>query len=98
MPFFKKYPQSIDIALDDFFDSFSNKKAIKRALAIQNWEKVVGNVIANHTESIRSKQSILYVKMDEQVWRHEVQASSYQILKKLNESVSEDIFSKMIIR
>lgn len=98
MSLYRRKPQSLGKALQDFFDTIPNKKQIKRALAITNWNEIVGERIALETHEVRIEGTKLIVFMKNSLWRHEVHAQRYIILNKLNQSVGEEVLSEIIVK
>jgi len=65
---------------------------------INSWEKVVGKMISNHTESLKVINRVLYVKVDSSALRHELHMERSKILKKLNKKVGKKVIDEIILR
>lgn len=50
--------------------------------AVSVWDKVVGKEIANHTKADKIKDRVLYVLVDDPLWRQELEMRKEGIMKK----------------
>jgi predicted nucleic acid-binding Zn ribbon protein len=55
------------------------------------WEEVLGEGIANYTESKYIKNKVLYVKLKSAVLRNELLLSREQIIRSLNDMIGADV-------
>lgn len=58
-------------------------------LTIAFWDKVVGKEIASATEPKKVVDGILFVKVEQDVWRHELTFFKHEIIQKLNDQVGK---------
>ena len=65
---------------------------------VNSWEKVVGKMISNHTESIKVVNRVLYVKVDSSALRHELHMERSKIAKKLNKKVGKNVIDEIVFR
>ncbi|TNE73186.1 DUF721 domain-containing protein [bacterium] len=98
MSLFRRKPEPIGKALQDYFDSVKDKTKLKRGLAMSNWNEIVGVRIAEQTREIKTDGAKLIVFMKNSLWRSEVHAQRYTILNKLNQSVGDDVFSEIVVK
>ncbi|MEK6706605.1 MAG: DUF721 domain-containing protein [Bdellovibrionota bacterium] len=69
------------------YKALSNR--INEATALGRWELAVGSSIAKHTRAFRVQDSVLWVEVDNPIWKAELHYRKRQILEKLNESGNE---------
>ena len=65
---------------------------------VNSWEKVVGKMISNHTESLKVVNRVLYVKVDSSALRHELHMERSKIAKKLNKKVGKNVINEIVFR
>jgi len=65
---------------------------------INSWEKVVGKMIANHTENLKVVNRVLYVKVDSSALRHELHMERSKIMKKLNKKAGKNVIDEIVLR
>ena len=65
---------------------------------VNSWEKVVGKMISNHTESLKVVNRVLYVKVDSSALRHELHMERSKIAKKLNKKVGKNVIDEIVFR
>ncbi len=74
-----------------------NDKLLETSL-IDSWEMVVGSVYAAHTENLRVKSKILYVKVDIPALRQELTMQRSELVKKLNNKVGKKVIDDIVFR
>ena len=58
-------------------------------LTIAFWDQVVGKEIAAVTEPKKIRDGILFVKVEQDVWRHELTFFKHEIIQKLNKKIGK---------
>jgi predicted nucleic acid-binding Zn ribbon protein len=66
--------------------------------AVELWAEAVGEFIAKHTQKITSKQSVLYVTINNAALRFEVLNSRSQIVSKINQALGGEVIKGIIIK
>lgn len=88
--------------IEEALKLFTSDKRISKGLgenAIkQNWENIMGKVIASHTTGLYLKGSVLYVYFDSSIIRSEFRLNSDKAKALINESLGEEIVSELIIK
>ncbi len=64
-------------------------------LALAYWDKAVGKEIARHTEPFRVKDGVIYVKVDNDAWRNELQFFKHEIVDKLNANLGKTVIKEI---
>ena len=73
-----------------------DEKLLQKQL-IQSWEKVMGKMVANHTEKLTIRKKVLYVRIDSAALRSELSFSREKIVKALNSEVKAEVITDVII-
>lgn len=60
------------------------------------WEEVVGARIAKVAVPVRNKKGILFVKVEDAVWRFELTRSKEEIVKKINEHLNKNTIKDIV--
>ena len=61
------------------------------------WEKLMGNGVMSYTESVQLQNKTLVVKLKSSVLREELSYGKDKIIKMLNEELSEEIITKLLL-
>ncbi len=65
--------------------------------ALQSWSQVVGPFIATHTIDLSIKNQVLYVRVDSDALRHELNYSKSLLMKNLNERVGKEVIKEIVL-
>ena len=65
--------------------------------AIALWPKVVGAFIASHTIDLSIKNHVLFVRVDSDALRNELNYSKSLLMKNLNEMVGKDVITEIVL-
>ncbi len=86
-----KEAKPLNQLITQFLKSIGIHERVEENLAIAFWDAVVGEEIARHTEPIKVARGILFVRVDDTVWRNELQFFKTDILQKLNEKIGKKV-------
>lgn len=73
-------------------------KGLGESAIRQNWESIMGKVIASHTTGLYLKGTLLYVYFDSSIIRSEFRLNSEKAIALINESLGENTVTELIIR
>jgi len=76
-----------------FLQSIGIKDKIEENFAIVYWDAVVGKEIAKKTEPFKVIKGSLFVRVDDTVWRNELQFLKHEIIEKLNKKIGKNIIN-----
>ncbi|MDZ7772328.1 MAG: DUF721 domain-containing protein [Balneolaceae bacterium] len=91
-------PKSLRELVKDFLDDYPHRKRLKRGMILSLWERTVGERIARETEDVHFEHGKLVVHVKNPAWRHEIHMKRYNIARKLNEEVEEEIIQEIVVR
>lgn len=80
--------ESLYSKLWEVFIKLNLEKKLGEYLAMNKWEKVVGETLSQHTKPAYVKDGILYVYVDSSVWVQELSLFKNNLIEKLNDSVA----------
>ncbi|HEY3873928.1 MAG TPA: DUF721 domain-containing protein [Candidatus Kapabacteria bacterium] len=76
-------PLSLQKAIFDTLKEFGLDKKARSYSVITNWEKIVGEKIANATEPEKLEKGILSIRVKSAGWRYELTLQKASILEKI---------------
>lgn len=82
-------------AILGFFKAAGMRERFDENLAIAFWDVCVGKEIARHTDPQKVKKGIIFVKVDNDVWRNELLFFKHQIIQKLNEKIGKKVIQEI---
>lgn len=72
-----------------FLQSIGIREKIEENLALVYWDSVVGKKIAENAEPYKIAKGIIFVKVEDTVWRNELQYFKNEIIEKLNHKLGK---------
>lgn len=95
---FGKKPESINRLLKNFMNKIPQKTELRRGMVLHFWPEVVGDNINGVTKNLRFEGDKLFVKVESEVWRHEIHANRFSIVKRLNDKVGSKVVKEIVVR
>jgi len=83
--------QDLKAALEKALKGANIDKAVKQFSAIDIWPATVGKTIAKNTEATDMRHGVLIVKVSNSTWRQELLFKKEEILKKLNNTIGNNL-------
>jgi len=83
--------KSIKELIFQYFKSAGLEDKFEQYYALAYWQKVVGKEIARHTEPFRVQDGVIFVHVDSDVWRTELQYMKPEIIEKLNHELKKTV-------
>ena len=84
-------------AIDEFLKTYRLQDKMGEARVIQAWEKVVGVMVAKHTERIRIRDRVLFVRVNSSVVRNELTYARKKIITSLNREAGSIVIDDMVL-
>lgn len=81
----------------EFFEQHRGSNYLDEMTVINSWPKVVGPFIASHTIDLSIKSGVLFVRVDSDALRHELNYSKSLLKKNLNEMVGKEIVKEIVL-
>lgn len=96
---FSKKPASLDQLLKNYIRRMPRQDAFKRGMVLHVWPEVVGERVAEATESLSfDDENRLLVRVRSDAWRNELHMNRFSICKKLNGKVGSRTVKEVIVR
>lgn len=94
----KQNTQHVSEALNLWVETLKMKRKVGETRLINSWESVVGSYIASKTSVIYIKERKLFVKIDSSVVRNELMLAKMLLIKRLNESVGNELIDDIVLK
>lgn len=90
--------KSIQGPLYTVIQKLTSPMVLKEYQALKKWNEIVGEKIASVSEAQKVVSGVLYVKVKDHVWRHELKMLSGRLIEKFKELLGEDIIKEIKFR
>jgi hypothetical protein len=94
----KSNEQSIKEVISDFIQSNHMKSKLTEINIINNWEKIVGVLIAKNTTKIYFYKSKLFIHIESAPLRNELNYSRSKIMEVVNKEAGEELIDEVVVR
>jgi len=94
----KKSENSLKEVIGEFMKSYHLDEKMLEKQVILSWGKVMGKMIANHTEKLTIRKGVLYVKLNSAALRNELSFSKEKICKVLNDEVKAKVITEVVLQ
>lgn len=84
--------------LDDLFKAYGWTEKMDGVRVINNWEKVMGKIIAKHTLNLNVKKGTLYVEVDSSALCNELYMERSLIIDKINKALGKKVIKELIVK
>jgi predicted nucleic acid-binding Zn ribbon protein len=84
-------------AIEEFLSYYRLKTRLDESKAIEAWEKIVGEAVARHTESLKIRKKILFVKVDSSVVRNELMYARKKIIDSFNRAAGSKVIEDIVL-
>ena len=83
--------------IKEFYEQHRGADYLDEVKVINSWPKVVGPFIASHTIDLFIKNHVLFVRVDSDALRNELNYSKSLLMKNLNELVGKVIVTEIVL-
>ena len=83
--------------IKEFYEQHRGSDYLDEVKVINSWPQVVGPFIASHTIDLSIKNRVLFVRVDSDALRNELNYSKSLLIKNLNEKVGKEILSEIVL-
>lgn len=84
-------------AIEALIDQYKIQEKISETVVINDWEKIVGKMIARHTKNIYVKKRILYVELDNAALRNELSYAKTKLVAAINQSLGSNAVDEIVL-
>ncbi|HAW53220.1 MAG TPA: hypothetical protein DCX54_12980 [Flavobacteriales bacterium] len=89
---------SIGDLIKVFFRKYKLEERLGEVDIRNNWEKIAGKLVAQHTLDLKLKNGKLILKLNSASLRHTLSFSKTEFVEKLNSSIGQNIISDIELR
>lgn len=83
--------------IEEFLKTFRLEDKLGETRVLESWEKVVGAMVAKHTQRLSIRKKTLYVKLDSAALRNELIFAREKIVKALNKEAGMSIIEEIVL-
>lgn len=83
-------------AINQLLDTYKLKGKLTEQKLVDSWERLMGHVIARHTQSVYIKDKKLILKLDSSVLRQELGYAKSKIIQRLNEEIGQQVIEDVV--
>jgi predicted nucleic acid-binding Zn ribbon protein len=84
--------------IKEFYEQHRGSDYLDEIKLINTWPKVVGPFIASHTIDLSIKNQVLFVRVDSDALRNELNYSKSLLIKNLNEMVGKEMVTEIVLQ
>lgn len=83
-------------AIEALIDQYKIQEKISETVVINDWEKIVGKMIARHTRNMHIKKRTLFVELDNAALRNELSYAKTKLVAAINQSLGSDVIDEIV--
>lgn len=83
--------------IKEFYELHKGPEYMDEIKLINSWPKVVGPFIASHTIDLFIKNKVLFVRVDSDALRNELNYSKSLLIRNLNDLVGKEILAEIVL-
>ena len=83
--------------IKEFYEQHRGSDYLDEVKVINSWPKVVGPFIASHTIDLSIKNKVLFVRVDSDALRNELNYSKSLLIRNLNDLVGKEILAEIVL-
>ena len=83
--------------IKEFYEQRRGSDYLDEVMVINSWPQVVGPFIASHTIDLSIKNQVLFVRVDSDALRYELNYSKSLLIKNLNETVGKELLKEIVL-
>ena len=84
--------------IKEFYEQHRGSDYLDEVKVINSWPKVVGPFIASHTIDLSIKNKMLFVRVDSDALRNELNYSKSLLKKNLNDLVGKEVITEIVLQ
>ncbi|WP_103866578.1 DUF721 domain-containing protein [Aquimarina sp. I32.4] len=90
--------QTLEQVLKNFVTDNNLQKGLDKVAVRDVWEKIMGPAITKYTKNIKLERETLFVELTSSVLREELSYGKQKIIDNLNEELTKELITKLILR
>ena len=89
--------KSLGELIKEFYEVHRGSEYLDEQKVLNSWKEVVGPFIASHTIDLSIKNHVLFVRVDSDALRNELNYSRSLLIKNLNDLVGKEIITESVL-
>lgn len=94
----KDNQQNLKEAIDRLLKAYNLSDKMLQYDLIEQWELVMGKMVAKRTREIYFKSKVLYVHLDSSVLREELSMAKSKMIELLNEKMGKKVIEDIVLK
>lgn len=87
---------SLKDAIEKMLQDYKLKGKVYEVRLVQNWESIMGSMIAKHTKELYLKNKTLHLKLDSPMLKQELAYATTKIIGKANEALGARVIENIV--
>jgi len=83
-------------AIEALIDQYKIQEKLSETVVLNDWEKIVGKMIARHTKNMYIKKRILFVELDNAALRNELSYAKTKLVTAINKSLNSEAIDEIV--
>jgi predicted nucleic acid-binding Zn ribbon protein len=83
-------------AIEALIDQFKIEERLSETVVINDWEKIVGKMVARHTKNMHIKKRVLFIEFDNAALRNEMSFAKTRLIDAINKSLKNDVIEEIV--
>jgi len=88
---------SIQDLMQSFIKENNLTKGMQKMKVEESWSKLMGQGVANYTNSVKLQNKTLIVQLSSSVLREELSYGKEKIIKMMNEELGQELITKLML-
>jgi len=94
----RKDPENLGDVLQQYLVAIGADKRIKEVRVTQEWDRIVGPMIARNTSDIGLKDGVLTVRFRSPIIRNEISMRRTSLQKLINDAMGDEVVAKIVVK
>ena len=94
----EKYDHTLKEVISDLINAYRWKDDLDLVKLGNSWDKIVGKIIARHTQNLKVKNRILYINVDSSVIRNELMFARSKLIDSINKEMGRKMIDDIVLR
>ena len=83
-------------AIEALINQYKIEERLSETVVINDWEKIVGKMVARHTKNMRIKKRVLFIEFDNAALRNEMSFAKTRLIDAINKSLKNDAIEEIV--
>ena len=94
----EKYDHTLKEVISDLINAYRWKDDLDLVKLGNSWDKIVGKIIARHTQNLKVKNRILYINVDSSVIRNELMFARSKLIDSINKEMGRKMIDDIVLK